>query len=133
MGDFQPPQAAAVVFATLCTPWLRISRAHRRDDVGEKVRRNGRNDADAEGARTRLGAELGVGLTGIAGPGGGSEQKPVGLVWLCVSAADGASLTRSVRLPGGRPDVRERSALVAMHMIRRLLSGERDDVESAPV
>jgi nicotinamide-nucleotide amidase len=87
----------------------------------------------AEGARMRLGSELGVGLTGIAGPGGGSEQKPVGLVWLCVSAADGASLTRSVRLPGGRPDVRERSALVAMHMIRRLLSGERDDVKLAPV
>jgi nicotinamide-nucleotide amidase len=73
----------------------------------------------AEGAR--------VGLTGIAGPGGGSEQKPVGLVWLCVSASDGASLTRSVRLPGGRPDVRERAALVAMHMIRRLLGGEHDD------
>jgi nicotinamide-nucleotide amidase len=86
----------------------------------------------AEGARMRLGAKLGVGLTGIAGPGGGSEQKPVGLVWLCVSATDGASLTRSVRLPGGRPDVRERAALVAMHMIRRLLGGERDDVESAP-
>ncbi len=87
----------------------------------------------AEGARMRLGAELGVGLTGIAGPGGGSEQKPVGLVWLCVSAAAGASLTRSVRLPGGRPDVRERSALVAMHMIRRLLSGERDNVKPTPV
>jgi nicotinamide-nucleotide amidase len=95
--------------------------------VSEQVAR-----ALAEGARSRLGAELGVGLTGIAGPGGGSEQKPVGLVWLCVSGADGASLTRSVRLPGGRPDVRERSALVAMHMIRRLLSGERDDVEPAP-
>ena len=87
----------------------------------------------AEGARMRLGSELGVGLTGIAGPGGGSEQKPVGLVWLCVSAANGASLTRSVRLPGGRPDVRERAALVAMHMIRRLLGGERDDVKPAPV
>jgi nicotinamide-nucleotide amidase len=87
----------------------------------------------AEGSRARFGAELGVGLTGIAGPGGGSEQKPVGLVWLCVSTADGAtSLTRSVRLPGGRPDVRERAALVAMHMIRRLLSGEHDDVKSAP-
>jgi nicotinamide-nucleotide amidase len=86
----------------------------------------------AEGARARLGAELGVGLTGIAGPGGGSEQKPVGLVWLCVSGADGASLTRSVRLPGGRADVRERAALVAMHMIRRLLNGERDDLKSAP-
>jgi nicotinamide-nucleotide amidase len=92
--------------------------------VSEQVAR-----ALAEGARVRLGAELGVGITGIAGPGGGSEQKPVGLVWLCVAGANGASLTRSVRLPGGRPDVRERSALVAMHMIRRLLSGERDGIE----
>lgn len=86
----------------------------------------------AEGAQVRLGAELGVGLTGIAGPGGGSDQKPVGLVWLCVSAAGGASLTRSVHLPGGRPDVRERAALVAMHMIRRLLSGEHDYAKPAP-
>jgi nicotinamide-nucleotide amidase len=89
--------------------------------VSEQVAR-----ALAEGARARLGAELGVGLTGIAGPGGGSEQKPVGLVWLCVSSAEGSSLTRSVRLPGARADVRERAALVAMHMIRRLLEGERD-------
>ncbi len=69
---------------------------------------------------------MGVGLTGIAGPGGGSEQKPVGLVWLSVEGPDGGALTRSVRLPGGRTDVRERSALVAMHMIRRLLEGEHD-------
>jgi nicotinamide-nucleotide amidase len=80
----------------------------------------------AQGARARLGADVGVGLTGIAGPGGGSEQKPVGLVWLSVLAPDGASLTRSVRLPGDRGDVRERAALVAMHLIRRVLSGERD-------
>ncbi len=73
-----------------------------------------------------LGANVGVGLTGIAGPGGGSEKKPVGLVWLCTAGPDGASLTRSVRLPGGRADVRERATLVAMHMIRRLLSGEAD-------
>ncbi len=89
--------------------------------VSEEVAR-----ALAKGARSRLGAELGVGLTGIAGPGGGSEEKPVGLVWLCVEGPDGATLTRSVRLPGGRSDVRERAALVAMHMIRRVLEGERD-------
>ena len=80
----------------------------------------------AHGARTQLGADVGVGLTGIAGPGGGSDEKPVGLVWLSVEGADGTALTRSVRLPGGRTDVRERSALVAMHMIRRLLEGEHD-------
>ncbi len=81
----------------------------------------------AEGARTRLGADVGVGLTGIAGPSGGSEEKPVGLVWTCVVGGDGASLTRSVRLPGARSDVRERAVTVAMHLLRRLLMGERDD------
>jgi nicotinamide-nucleotide amidase len=89
----------------------------------------------AEGAQARIGADVGVGLTGIAGPGGGSEEKPVGLVWTCVMGPDGASLTRSVRLPGARQDVRERAVTVAMHLIRRLLVGERDgerSVQPAP-
>ncbi len=77
----------------------------------------------ARGALERFGAKLGVGVTGIAGPGGGSEQKPVGLVWFSVIRTDGTGMTRSVRLPGGRSDVRERAVLVAMHLIRRLLSG----------
>ena len=81
----------------------------------------------AAGARERLGADVGVGITGIAGPDGGSEQKPVGLVWLSAQGPDGADLTRSVRLPGGRADVRERAVTVAMHLIRRLLEGERDE------
>jgi nicotinamide-nucleotide amidase len=80
----------------------------------------------AAGARTRLGADVGVGITGIAGPSGGSDEKPVGLVWTCVMGPEGASLTRSVRLPGARPDVRERAVTVAMHLIRRLLAGEGD-------
>jgi nicotinamide-nucleotide amidase len=80
----------------------------------------------ARGALERFGAELGVGVTGIAGPGGGSEQKPVGLVWFSVIRTDGRGLTRSARLPGGRSDVRERAVLVALHLIRRLLEGEHD-------
>ena len=55
----------------------------------------------AEGARERLGADVGVGITGIAGPGGGTPEKPVGLVCLSVVGPGGASLTRSVKLPGG--------------------------------
>jgi nicotinamide-nucleotide amidase len=82
----------------------------------------------ARGVRSALAAEVGVGVTGIAGPGGGSEQKPVGLVWLSAQNAQG-SLTRSVRLPGGRLDVRERAVTVAMHMIRRLLRGQYDQTE----
>jgi nicotinamide-nucleotide amidase len=75
----------------------------------------------ADGARSRLQADVGVGITGIAGPGGGTEEKPVGLV--CLSVATGAEehLTRSVHLPGGRADVRDRATTVAMHLIRRAL------------
>jgi nicotinamide-nucleotide amidase len=80
----------------------------------------------AAGARSRLMADVGVGITGIAGPGGGSEEKPVGLVWVSVAGPDGASLTRSLHLPGGRADVRERATMVAMHLIRRLLTGQHD-------
>jgi nicotinamide-nucleotide amidase len=84
----------------------------------------------AVGIRARMGTDVGVGVTGIAGPDGGSEHKPVGLVWTCVAGPDGASLTRSVRLPGARPDIRERAVTVAMHLIRRLLTGERDEERS---
>jgi nicotinamide-nucleotide amidase len=80
----------------------------------------------ADGARARLGADVGVGVTGIAGPGGGSEEKPVGTVCFSVAGPDGARLTRSLRLPGGRFDVRDRSTTVALHLVRRLLAGERD-------
>jgi nicotinamide-nucleotide amidase len=81
-------------------------------------------EALADGARSRLGAEVGVGSTGIAGPGGGTATKPVGLVCFSVAGPDGARLTRSSRLPGGRADVRDRSTTVAMHLVRRLLRGE---------
>ena len=78
-------------------------------------------EALADGARERLGADVGVGVTGIAGPGGASEEKPVGLVWLSVARADVPALTRSVTLPGGRADVRDRATTVALHLVRRSL------------
>jgi nicotinamide-nucleotide amidase len=78
-------------------------------------------EALAEGARAKLGADVGVGVTGIAGPGGGTEEKPVGLVWLSVATADAEPLTRSVNLPGSRADIRDRTTTVAMHLIRRAL------------
>jgi nicotinamide-nucleotide amidase len=80
----------------------------------------------ADGARARIGADLGIGVTGIAGPDGGSEDKPVGLVWVAVSAGDGARIVRQTRLPGGRADIRDRSTTLALHLLRRLLLGERD-------
>jgi nicotinamide-nucleotide amidase len=87
-------------------------------------------EALADGARKRLGAEVGVGVTGVAGPGGGTPEKPVGLVWLSVAAPGAARLTRSVNLPGGRTDVRDRATTVALHLVRRTLldrAGERRD------
>jgi nicotinamide-nucleotide amidase len=75
----------------------------------------------ADGAIARFGAELGIGITGIAGPGGGSEEKPVGTVCLSVAHAGGERIDRTVRLPGDRAMVRERTTTLAMHLLRRLL------------
>jgi nicotinamide-nucleotide amidase len=80
----------------------------------------------AEGVRARMDADVGVGVTGVAGPGGGTEQKPVGLVWLSVAGPAGAAITRSMNLPGGRADIRDRATTVALHVVRRLLLGESD-------
>lgn len=93
---------------------------------GELIEEHGAVSAEvaealAAGAAARLGADVGVGITGVAGPGGGSEEKPVGLVWLSVAVDGGEPMTRSVSLPGGRADVRDRATTVALHMIRRAL------------
>jgi nicotinamide-nucleotide amidase len=88
-------------------------------------------EALALGAVARFSAEFGIGITGVAGPGGGTEEKPVGLVCFSIASRDGVCLTRSARLPGGRADIRDRSTTVAMHMLRRVLQGERDRPEAA--
>jgi nicotinamide-nucleotide amidase len=96
----------------------------------ELIERHGAVSAEvsaalAEGARERLGADLGVGVTGVAGPGGGTEEKPVGLVWLSVAGGAGESpATRPVNLPGARADIRDRATTIAMHMLRRALLEE---------
>ncbi|HSD80900.1 MAG TPA: competence/damage-inducible protein A [Solirubrobacteraceae bacterium] len=85
-------------------------------------------EALADGARAALGADVGVGITGIAGPGGATPGKPVGTVCFSVAAPGAAGgverLTRRAQLPGGRADVRERSTTIALHLVRRLLRGE---------
>jgi nicotinamide-nucleotide amidase len=79
-------------------------------------------EAMAQGALNRFGADTAVAITGIAGPGGGTDEKPVGTVCFTVSLAGGHTVTRTIRLPGDRSDIRERSTTVAMHMLRRALS-----------
>lgn len=78
----------------------------------------------ADGAIARFGADLGAGITGVAGPGGGTDAKPVGFVCFCIAAADGRTMAREVQLPGSREDVRERSVSIAMHMLHRFLLGD---------
>ena len=78
-------------------------------------------EAMAAGALNRFDADTAVAITGIAGPGGGTDAKPVGTVWFCVRLADGTTVSRCVRLPGERADIRERSTTVAMHLLRRTL------------
>jgi nicotinamide-nucleotide amidase len=80
----------------------------------------------ADGAIERLGSDIGIGITGIAGPGGGSELKPVGTVCLSVAARGGSRIDRTLQLPGNRAMVRERTTTVAMHLLRRLLDGGTD-------
>jgi nicotinamide-nucleotide amidase len=83
--------------------------------------------AMAEGALRRFEADTAVAVTGIAGPGGGTPDKPVGTVCWSVLLREGTSLSRTLLLPGDRSDIRERSTTVAMHLLRRLLSGDADD------
>ncbi|MDT5006469.1 MAG: nicotinamide-nucleotide amidase [Mycobacterium sp.] len=83
-------------------------------------------EAMARGALRRFGADTAVATTGIAGPGGGTKNKPVGTVCFSVMLADGPTLTRTLLLPGNRSDVRERSTTVAMHLLRRAVLGAKD-------
>jgi nicotinamide-nucleotide amidase len=82
-------------------------------------------EAMAAGALQRFRADTAVAITGIAGPDGGTEDKPVGTVCFTVALADGECSTRTLRLPGNRADIRERSTTVAMHLLHRALSGQR--------
>jgi nicotinamide-nucleotide amidase len=82
--------------------------------------------AMAEGARERLGADLAVAVTGIAGPGGGTEEKPVGLVYLHASGPREEEARRT-DLPGDREMIRGRATAAALHLLRRMLTQNRDE------
>ena len=75
----------------------------------------------ADGVRTVLGSDVGVGVTGIAGPGGGTEEKPVGLVWCAVTLSNGERAVRKLQLPGSRQVIRDRTTTVIMHLAAQLL------------
>ena len=74
----------------------------------------------ASGVRERLGADVGVAVTGIAGPGGGTPEKPVGLVWIAVHASEVKA--RRFHVGGDRAEIRQRAAQAALEMVRRALS-----------
>jgi nicotinamide-nucleotide amidase len=80
--------------------------------------------AMAAGALERFDADVAVSITGVAGPGGGTEEKPVGTVCWCVMSSDGRVLARDTVMPGDRTEIRDRSTTVAMQILRRLLRGE---------
>jgi nicotinamide-nucleotide amidase len=76
--------------------------------------------AMAHGVRARLGADIGVAVTGVAGPAGGTEEKPVGLVFVHAVGPDGEEARRT-ELPGDREMVRGRATAASLHLVRRLL------------
>ena len=82
--------------------------------------------AMAEGARDRLGVDVAVAVTGIAGPDGGTPEKPVGRVHIHAAGPDGA-LARMLDLPGEREQIRVRATVTALHLLRALLLGSRDE------
>ena len=78
----------------------------------------------AEGALRVGGSDLAISVTGIAGPGGGSDQKPVGTVFLALARRDGATVTKHVKLSGDREQIRTLAAYLALRMVRRAVNGK---------
>jgi nicotinamide-nucleotide amidase len=101
------------------------------DVPAEALERHGAVSAEAAaamaaGVRVRLGADVAVSVTGIAGPAGGTPEKPVGLVYLHAEGPE-RSLARRLDLPGDREAIRSRAAVAALHLVRMLLTRSRDD------
>ena len=104
----------------------------KRDVLGvgaEILRRHGAVSAEcaramAEGVRRLVASDWALSVTGVAGPGGGSAQKPVGLVHLGIAGPGGAA-SQELRLRGDRQAVRDRSSALALHLLRRVMAGER--------
>ena len=83
-------------------------------------------EAMARGTRERLGVDVAVSVTGIAGPGGGTEEKPVGLVYFHAETPE-ASKGGFFNFPGDRDSIRRRAVVASLHLLRRLLEQNRDE------
>jgi nicotinamide-nucleotide amidase len=77
-------------------------------------------EAMANGARQKIGADVALSVTGIAGPGGGTPEKPVGLVYIALAAADGTVVEKNI-FPGNRETIKIRATQKALDMLRRYL------------
>jgi nicotinamide-nucleotide amidase len=80
----------------------------------------------ARGACAAFSADVALATTGIAGPDGGTLEKPVGLVWFAVATADGATVVRQICFRGGRTAVQTRATTYGLGLLWRFLHGERD-------
>ncbi|HEX2779660.1 MAG TPA: CinA family nicotinamide mononucleotide deamidase-related protein, partial [Gemmatimonadaceae bacterium] len=78
----------------------------------------------ASGARARFGASAGIAITGVAGPGGGTPEKPVGTVWLGVDG-EGRVEARRINTVGDREEIRRRATQAALALVRRVIHGEQ--------
>jgi len=121
---------ASDVFVGAVVAYADEVKQHGLDVPGELLERHGAVSAEvsaamAAGVRQRLGADVGLSVTGIAGPGGGSAEKPVGLVYLHAAGLMGERSADFV-LPGDRDSIRRRAAVTALHLARQLLAQNRD-------
>ena len=78
----------------------------------------------ARGARERLGVDVAVSVTGVAGPGGGTEEKPVGLVYFHAETPEGGR-GGTFDFPGDRDSIRRRAVVASLHLVRRMLERNR--------
>jgi nicotinamide-nucleotide amidase len=78
----------------------------------------------AKGIRERAGVSVGLSVTGIAGPGGATETKPVGLVYVGLDAGAGEAITKEFRFHGDRHVIKQRSSQAVLDLLRRWLIGK---------
>jgi nicotinamide-nucleotide amidase len=121
---------ASDVFAGSVVAYSNSLKHHLLGVSNELLERHGAVSAEvaaamASGARMQLGSDVAVAVTGIAGPAGGTPEKPVGLVYLHGATPD-AERARELNLPGERDQIRRRSAVAALHLLRTLLTQNRD-------